>query len=81
MLNITIHLDEALEAKLQTCASQHGRSIEDEARYILSCALAENAPEPGNLFDTIRRHIDLLGGVEINIPPRGPLREPPKFEE
>jgi antitoxin FitA len=34
-----------------------------------------------NLFAAIRRRIAPLGGVDLEIPRRGPMREPPRFEE
>ena len=63
--------------------------MEEEARQILRTALAETTPKPANLkaskapnlYGAIRRHIAPLGGVELNIPRRGPIREPPRFEE
>jgi plasmid stability protein len=53
--------------------------MEEEARDILHCALAEESPPPDNLADRIRRRIEPLGGVELELPPRGPLRDPPDF--
>ena len=55
--------------------------MEAEARDILRAALAEKTRRPANLFEAIRRRIDSLGGVELDIPARSPLREPPRFEE
>jgi antitoxin FitA len=42
--------------------------------------LAQDSPSTGNLADAIRMRIKPLGGVEISLPPRGPMREPPDFE-
>jgi plasmid stability protein len=55
--------------------------MEEEARDILRAALAEKTRRPANLLEAIRRRIDSLGGVELDIPARTPLREPPRFEE
>ena len=55
--------------------------MEEEARDILRAALAEKTRSPANLFEAIRRRIGALGGVELDIPARGPIREPPRFEE
>ena len=41
--------------------------------------LSENVP-PTNLAEAIRAHFAPLGGVELEIPPRTPMREPPDFE-
>ena len=78
MASITIrNLDDALKRKLRLRAAHWNRSMEDEARDILRIALAQEAGPAGNLADTIRRRIEPLGGVELSLPPRGPMREPP----
>jgi plasmid stability protein len=75
------NLDDGLKSKLRVRAAQHGRSMEEEARHILRSALTEKAREPTNLYDAIRRRIEPLGGVDLDIPPRQPLRDPPRFDE
>jgi plasmid stability protein len=81
MASITVrNLDDALKARLRVRAARHGRSMEDEVRHILRTALAERPPQPANLADAIRRRFEPLGGVELKIPPRGKLREPPRFD-
>jgi plasmid stability protein len=82
MASITIrNLDEALKRRLRVRAAQHGRSMEDEVRHILRTTLSEEPSAPGNLYDAIRRRIDPLGGVELEIPPRERMREPPRFDK
>jgi len=82
LASITIrNLDDGLKSRLRLRAAQHGRSMEDEARQILRSALAEKARGPANLFDAIRRRIAPLGGVDLAIPRRRKMREPPRFEE
>jgi plasmid stability protein len=54
--------------------------MEEEARDILCQALAEQPKAPSNLAAAIRELIEPLGGVELELPPRGPLRDPPDFE-
>jgi antitoxin FitA len=82
MASITIrNLEDSLKRKLRVRAAQHGRSMEEEARHILRAGLAEKAPAPTNLYDDIRRHIAPLGGVDMELPPRGPMRKPPSFDE
>jgi plasmid stability protein len=73
------NLDDRLKRRLRARAGQHGRSMEDEVLHILRTALAEAPPQPANLADAIRRRFAPLGGVELHIPPRGKLREPPRF--
>jgi len=82
MSSITIrNLEESIKKRLRVRAAQHRRSMEEEARHILRAALTEKAPAPTNLYEAIRRRIAPLGGVDLDIPPRGLMREPPRFEE
>lgn len=81
MASITIrNLDETLKRKLRLRAAQQNTSMEDEARNILRSALSRETPRAGNLADAIRARIEPLGGVELRLPRREPLREPPEFE-
>ena len=81
MASITIRrLDDAVKARLRVRAAQHGRSMEEEARQVLSAALSDEPERPLNLADSIRRRFAPLGGVELELPPREPVREPPDFE-
>jgi plasmid stability protein len=75
------NLEDALKRKLRVRAARHGRSMEDEARLILRSAPAEEPQEALNLFEAIPRRIALLGGADLEIPRRGPMREPPRFDE
>ena len=80
MASITIrNLDDAVKRRLRLRATVHDRSMEDEARAILGAALAEEAAEPANLADAIRRCIEPLGGIELPLPARAVLRGPPDF--
>jgi plasmid stability protein len=82
MASITIRsLDEALKRKLRLrAAQQRNRSMEDEARDILRIALADAATTQGNLADAMRRRFEAFGGIDLDLPPRGAMREPPDFE-
>jgi antitoxin FitA len=82
MASMTIrNLDEKLKARLRMQAARHGRSMEDEARDILRSALSTAALRTATLARSIRRRIDPLGGVELQIAPREPMREPLHLEE
>ena len=82
MASITIrNMEEPLKARLRVQAAHHGRSMEEEARHILRSALTEERQPAANLADAIRRRFAPFGGVELPEPIRGPLREPPRFEE
>ena len=82
MASMTIrNLDEKLKARLRMQAAKHGRSMEDEARDILRSALSTASVRTGSLAKSIRRRIEPLGGVELQISPREPMREPLNLEE
>jgi antitoxin FitA len=76
------NVDDDLKERLKVRAAQHGRSIEAEARAILRSVLKDSEGEPaaGNLGDAIRSIVEPIGGMELDIPPRKPIREPPKFD-
>ena len=79
MASITIRkLDEQTKARLRVRAAHRQRSMEDEARNILRAALAEEVSAPRNLAETIRRRFKPLGGIDLRLPVREPMREPPK---
>ena len=77
MASITIRqLPETTKRKLRIRAARHGCSMEHEAREILRTALNQSAEQPKDLVESIRRRFAPLGGVELKIPPRGPIRDP-----
>lgn len=79
MASITIrNLDERTKARLRLRAAQHGRSMEEEARTLLRAALRDDSAPMGNLASAIRARFRRLGGVELRLPAREPMREPPK---
>lgn len=79
MASITIrNLDERTKARLRLRAAHHRRSMEEEARKILRAAVAEEPVARRNLADAIRRRFQPLGGIDLELPPREPVREPPK---
>lgn len=76
MASITIrHLDDEVNTRLQVRASANGRSMEEEARIILREAVGWEA-ELENLASFIRECFEPVGGVELELPPREPMREP-----
>ena len=77
--NLTIRkFDPAVKERLRVRAAQKGHSMEEEARRILSESCAQ-APEPENLADIALRLFGKDNGVELDLPPRLPGREPPSF--
>jgi antitoxin FitA len=82
MASMTIrNIDEHLKQRLRTRAAEHGRSMEDEARDILRSALATKPSATSNMAAAIRRRIQPVGGVELEIPPREAVRSPVDFGE
>jgi plasmid stability protein len=76
--SITIrNLDDDLKARLRLRAARHGRSMEEEARDVLRTALAVQESQPANLVDAIRKRFAKIGPIDLAIPPRHPVREPP----
>lgn len=72
-------LDEKTKARLRIRAAHHGRSMEEEAREILRSALTAVAPARRNLSEAIRHRFAAFGGIELKLPQRGAMREPPEF--
>ena len=81
MASITIrNLDDETKGRLRIRAAHGGRSMEEEARHILRAALArEPAPGP-DLATAIRARFEPLGGVDLELPPRDAMREPPALD-
>ena len=79
MASIAIrNLDDDVKTRLRKRATGHGRSMEEEARVILREAV-ERKEEPVNLASAIRARFAPLGGVELELPPREPMRAPSRF--
>jgi plasmid stability protein len=82
MASLTIRrLDEKLKRRLRVRAARHGRSMEEEARQILSRDLQSDKAPPQNLADAIAALVDPVGGIDLDLPMRFTSREPPRFED
>ena len=80
MASITIRrLDDGIKRRLRIRAAEHGRSMEEEAREILHQVVGEAAP-PRNLAAAIRSRAAAFGGVVLDLAPREPMPEPPRFD-
>ena len=79
MATLTIRdLDESLKHSLRLRAAGHRRSMEEEVRQILRQALqGDTAATQQDLASRIRARVAAVGGVELQIDPREPAREPP----
>ncbi len=79
MASITIrNLDDRVKTRLRMRAAKRGCSVEEEARIILREAV-DRESEPVNLARFIHECFAPFGGVELELPPREPMREPPDF--
>ena len=84
MATMTIrNIDNDLKARLRIRAARHGVSMEEEARRILSAALASGVREDSgaSLYAAIRARVDRIGGIDLELPAREPPREPPDLAE
>ena len=82
MASMTIRdIDDRLKKKLRLRAAHHGHSMEEEAREILRAALSSPRSDRKSLVDCIRARVDPLGGIDLQIEPREPIREPVPFDK
>ena len=80
MASITIrNLDDDVKSRLRVRAADNGRSMEEEARLILRDAVGRKRSSR-NLASIIRAHFGPANGVDLELPPREPAREPPCFD-
>lgn len=87
MPSITVrNLDSELKDRLRAQAAQHGCSMAQEARNILAAALPEPPPAANpqdsseSLWESIRKRVEPLGGIELELPTRRPRVRPPPVE-
>jgi antitoxin FitA len=71
-------LDPAVKERLRVRAAEHGHSMEEEARRILSESCGQ-APRAENLADIAVRLFGEDNGIELELSPRQREREPPSF--
>ncbi len=75
------NIDDAIKKRLRVRAAVNGRSMEDEARDILRSALSTDEPRPRNLGQAINERFGALGGVDLAVVPREPIRPAVDFDE
>lgn len=81
MASITIRkLDDEVKTRLRVRAADNGRSMEEEARIILRDAVGPELFPAKGLGTAIHQLFKPFGGVELDLPPRDPMREPPRFD-
>lgn len=70
MAALTIrNLDDSVKRRLRSRAARHGRSMEAEARAILTDAVSEPSESAG-LFTALLDRFGALGGVDLEPPER-----------
>lgn len=76
-------LDDRLKTRLRVRAAHHGRSMEEEARQILKCALVAKdptKPESGkSLAEAIHKAFAPLGGFDAPDMLHHPILKQPRF--
>jgi antitoxin FitA len=86
MASITVrNLNDDVKKRLRKQAAENGRSLEAEVREILTrTADLPKTPQIKtglDLFRGIREVVEKYGGVELEIPPRTPMRDLPFAED
>ena len=75
LASITIrNLDADVKQRLRIRAAEHGHYMEEEARRILRAALPGQATPRTDLARAIHERFAPLGGVELRLPERQPMR-------
>ena len=76
--SITVRgLDAGTKRKLRLRAAEHGHSMEEEVRTIIREAVAGTAGT--DLATVIQQLFAEVGGVQLELPPREAVRNPPDF--
>ena len=76
MTDITIrNLHEEVEQRIRERAAEHQWSFEEEIHNILHEALNIGITAPRDLAEFTRELFAPVGGVELRLPPRGPMRD------
>ena len=78
MASMTIrNLDDSIKRRLRVRAAEHGKSMEEEAREILRAALSQEEDGSQCLARRVNQRFAEVGGVELPLPAREPVPEPP----
>ena len=81
MATLTIrNVDDTVKDKLRLRAARNRRSLEAELRAIVTEVAGTEGRGDVNLAEAIRRRFAPFGGVDLELPPREPGREPPRFD-
>jgi plasmid stability protein len=78
MASITIrNLEDDIKQRLRVRAAERGRSMEEEARDILRRAIGAELPR--DLAAAIRARVAPVARVDLDLPAREPMRQPPQL--
>lgn len=81
MASITVrNLDDDLKRRLRIRAATNNNSMEQEVRDILKAAVGQEQPIGDDLVEALRWCFEPLGEVELDLPSRKSIREPPTFD-
>ena len=81
MTSITVrNLNETIKTGLRLRAARHGWSMEQEVRNILQQAVATEQAATASFAERILQRFQGLDMPELSIPPRQPMRTPPRFD-
>lgn len=75
----TRNLDDDGERCLRISADEHAQSVEERSRETL-CRVAGEVKPAHNLTAAVRARIAPLGGIDLDLPRREPMSEPPDFD-
>ena len=74
------NLEEGVKTRLRVRAAENGRSMEEEARVILRRAVGRRPAPAKGLGTALQEVFEPVGGVELDVPAREPMREPLRFD-
>lgn len=72
-------LKDDIERRPHIQAAKHDQSKAGSVGEVFRAKLTECDP-PASLAESVRARFAPLGGIELELPPRDPMREPPDFE-
>ena len=83
MASLTVrNIDDQLKRELRRKAASNDHSMEEEARLALRNWVTLEGNRSGGLGTRLRELFESVGGVELEVPPRGPARPlPDVFDE
>ncbi len=81
MASITIrNLEDEVRTRLRVRAAGNGRSMEEEVRLILRAAVGRKTVPENGLGTAIHELFKPFNGIDLEVPPRELMREPPRFD-